>query len=228
MFFSKKLAIAVVALALSAIMSASSQAAFFTIQDYINGTTPTGHTLTVDDKVFDFSATVFNSTAGGPSASQVTVIPDGVGTNAPGVEFQSGGWNINGMQTIDTTFNFTVTSLGPKIVDAEMNLISAGARNGGLIAITETTKSGSTFEGNLLVNSLTLANGSDHVFLADAVQTLTVQKDISLSGTQENSFASLSTFDQRFSEETPEPSSVVLLGLGVLGMVGYRWRRQGK
>ena len=238
MFFSRKFLIAVAAVVVSLGMSASSQAAFFTIQDYIDGTAPTGHTLTVDDKVFDFTNSTFNTVntggANGPTASQVFVIPEA--GSPPGIEFQSALWNINGIQSIDSTFNFTVTALGGnKIADGEMNLLSFGARNGGLVAITETlrTNPGNVFLTSLLVNSNT-GNASDHVFLPSYQQSITVSKDVSISGNTAGStdgvgasFASLSTFDQRFSEN-PEPSSVVLLGLGVLGMVGYRWRRRGK
>jgi hypothetical protein len=243
MFFSKKFLMCVIVAALTAISStahADFQSAL--LSDLIAGGGPNGNgTLIVGDKVFgNFGG--FNTTVSGgalaPTAAQITVAGEFGGTSAPGIDFQSAFWSVAGSatntQSMDTKFTFTVTSLsGQTIGDAEMGLGGAGTRNGGTLHVGETITDGLA-KGGSPVGSLLVTNllPNDHVFF-DALHTnLFVQKDFALvapatGSTDINSAAFASDFDQRFSEQ-PEPSSVILMGLGVLGMVGYRWRRRGK
>jgi len=60
----------------------------------------------------------------------------------------------------------------------------------------------------------------------DPITDIWVAKDVmAYGGTGENGAAHLSEFWETFSQ-TPEPSTLVLLGVGGLGLVGYFWRKR--
>ncbi len=240
MFFSKKFLMCLIVAGLTAISSTAARADFQSalLSDLIAGGGPNGNgTLIVGDKVFgnfDGFSTINTGGATGPTSNEITVTGEFGNTAAPGIDFQSAFWSVAGNsaggQSIDTKFTFTVTSLsGQTIEDASMLLGGSGTRNGGTLHIGETITDNGTPVASLLVTNLL---PSDHEFFAALHTSLFVQKDVALvapqtSSTDVTSAAFLSDFDQRFSEQ-PEPSSVILMGLGVLGMVGYRWRRRGK
>lgn len=238
MFCSKKFLMTAVALtALATMFPTVSSAGMITANDlhdlFIgNGANGNG-TIVVGDKVFDFNglestfSSVGSGGATGPTDSQIFASGEFANTSAPGIVFQSAFWSVSNGGGIDTKFSFNVSAPGKLIDDAALNLNTFGVRNGGAIQIAETIRDGSTVVGSLLASNLT---PTDHTFFTDLHQSLLVSKDVgltSISTDAGNSQAFISDFDQRFSEQ-PEPSGVILMGLGVLGMVGYRWRRRGK
>ena len=58
-------------------------------------------------------------------------------------------------------------------------------------------------------------------------KTLHVQKDILAYAIGETSYATMSFVDQTYSQTSvPEPGTLGLLGIGLLGFVGYGWWRR--
>jgi hypothetical protein len=58
------------------------------------------------------------------------------------------------------------------------------------------------------------------------VQELWVEKDVTVTGgANANGFAGISIINQTFSQ-VPEPSTVLLVGLGLLGMVAVNRKRK--
>ena len=69
---------------------------------------------------------------------------------------------------------------------------------------------------------------ADSTIFATGHTTLHVQKDIYGLATGDTSFATLSFVDQTYSQTAavPEPGTLGLLGIGLLGLGGYSWRRR--
>ena len=66
---------------------------------------------------------------------------------------------------------------------------------------------------------------SDFTTFSTGYKTLHVQKDI--YGFALSSFATMSFVDQTYSQTgVPEPGTLGLLGIGLLGFVGYGWWRR--
>lgn len=193
-------------------------------------------TCQVGDKEFN-NWTLFGN-PDGVNLNNITVngiFPD---TNAPGLEFIS----VNNELSINTgsinlNFAFLVTSLGEPIVDNELLLVDAAA-------VGDITGGTSTV---LIEESVGTSLGSADIAFKDAFiiarggglppgvppreeklfdrtefapqQSIWISKNIFLEAEGVEGFASLDTFQQRFSQQTPEPTSVLgLLALGGLGL----------
>jgi len=197
----------------------------------------TGGSITVGDKVFsNFNFTANQGTP--PAAADISVVPiPPSGTDALGnfgIRFAGGASSPGTGGTTDYIIGYTVTNLGttPLITDVHLtsNLSIAGSpQTGAFGTIVETIHAPGVGVVAQLSNSVTATSSSldaQASFVPPGpYQTLIVSKDIQLVGTTV-AFANVSFFDQSFSQVVPEPSSLLLMGLGGLGLMGYTWRRR--
>ena len=142
-----------------------------------------------------------------------------------GVSFQQPLLAI-GAATNNIVFKYTVTVTDPNFHISDIHLsITGTSGNGGLGSVSEnvfTNGFGGTSVGTLQATIPT--NGSDVAFanIVPTVDKLWVQKDVIVAGGgAANGSASITIIDQSFSQ-VPEPSTMVLVGLGLLGLVAVR------
>lgn len=224
MLLTKKLMIAVAALALMIVSSSNSHAGFatptVTLQSLLGG-----GTLLVGDKLF--SNFQYTATGTMPTAANVNVT--GITLNGNfGIEIQGAFHDLNGTGS-DALLTYTVHVTNPnfEISDAHIQGNPTVVGGTGSMSVVETflpLTNRMTIYDNVLSSS-TSTQLSDSTLFSPTVSTLTVQKDIlATSGT---GLASLSLIDQTYSQvQVPEPGTLALLGIGGLGLVGYGWRRR--
>jgi len=203
------------------------------LQDLITG----GGSLTVGNLVF--SQFGYDPGSGdSPLASNITVgqIPPS-GTDVFGnfgIRFGLAGFDTPNTTATDFILTYAVTA--PSALLRDIHLVSN-------LSIAGTPAAGDTPFGNIsetiraqgagdavaqINNNVTPASSS---LTATATfnpsgpyTTLFVTKDVELFSTP-GAITTVSFIDQAFSQ-VPEPSSLVLLGLGGLGLIGYTWRHR--
>ena len=218
-----------VLLGTSAIAMASVACPVSTYDNYLGG-----FSCTIDDKTFsNFS---YASSASGGAAlippSGVAVVPITTPHN-PGFLFTSG-FGVISNQTQDEFFGFTVrvNSGGNAIDDITLLQLGSGFTGTGSASIAETVCLGDTFADGCLhgtiaslltVDNSTLVKLSDHITFAP-VRVIDVVKDLELFGGPSGS-AFVSGVENQFSE-VPEPSTLLMLGTGIVGLTGILRRKQ--
>ena len=195
-----------------------------------------GNSCTIDDKTF--SNWSYTSSASGGAAlippSGVAVVPITTPNN-PGFLFSSG-FGVTSNQTQDEFFGFTVlVNLGGRAID-DITLLQLGSgfTGTGSASVAETVCLGDTFADGCLHGKtrtlLTVDNNTqvtliDHITFAP-VLVVDVVKDLELFGGP-NGSAFVSGVENQFSEvATPEPSSLLMLGTGIVGLAGILRRKQ--
>jgi PEP-CTERM motif len=198
-----------------------------------------GFSCGIDDKTFlDFSYSSSSNPGGfAIPASGVSVSPITQQGN-PGFLF-SAPWTVSNnsgvlMEDSLIGYNVTVNSGGAPITDLTLAMVGFDAIGTGEITIDETyclggilpVCSGGT-EGTLSLNYTSKGGATSQTVNFAGVTEVSVEKDILLtSGT--NGQAAVSGVYNQFSEgtgTTPEPSSIVLFGSGVLGLAAVLRRK---
>jgi len=197
--------------------------------------TPAG-SVQVGDKVFSNFGWVGNTgTFPLPTAITVSMIPPS-GTDAFGNFGIRFGVNANDTAPAggtDFTLSYIVTSVGAQITDVHLfsNLAITGTPTSGTpfgniteqvtapgVGVVAQITNGVTTSSSMLQSMATFSPAGPYT-------TLNISKDISLNSSP-GAIVGFSTIDQSFSQ-VPEPGSVVLLGLGALGLLGgYTVRRR--
>lgn len=181
-----------------------------------------GATITSGDKIF--SNFNYGITGDMPAADAVNIetIQDEFGNH--GIRIQAGFTDVAGGSSSDAIVEFDVTVApgAPLINDVHLRANPAVINGEGLASITETFLP--TIDDDKLV-VWDFGNGedqlSDSLVFDTGYQTLSVQKDIILHATGDNSAVTLSFVDQTFSV-VPEPASGALFLVGLMSLATLR------
>lgn len=132
----------------------------------------------------------------------------------------------------DIVLKYTATVTDPNFLISDIHLdITGTAGNGGLGSVGEQAFVGG-FGGNSVANMQTYIQGTNTDVtsaMANIIPPQTqlwVEKDVTVTGgNAANGFAGISIIDQTYSQ-VPEPSTILLVGLGMLGAVAVNRKRK--
>lgn len=184
----------------------------------------------------EFSSFSFSSTAGGSgsalTASQLNVGPE-FSSDGPGLLWSSGAITVtqgtasDTLSFVDVTLDYTVTSLGAPITDADL-VIAGGTTGGGAGNVSETI-TGPTCGGTGCSLTVNLPDTSDMVTFDSPVSSLDVVKDILVEvPAGATGSANITAVSQQFSQTSvPEPATLAIVSAGLLGIGIARRRRRG-
>jgi hypothetical protein len=169
-----------------------------------------------------------------PSAANVDVIPIFDADGNPGLRFTGGFADAydgthGAQQASDATLSYRVTSLGPLLdgihLSGNPQLIGPGD---GVMSVAETFQAGNQSPIQLEIHDS--VNGGvasmklrDSALFGPLPSLQVVTKDI--LGLNLGAYPTASFIDQTFTTSTPEPGSILVLGLGFVTAAVYRWRR---
>jgi hypothetical protein len=209
-------------------LSQPASAGSMTLKDLINNK----GSLTVGDKTFSNFMAFSSTPTGGAMAvdpGSITVSTLTANTDGPGLMFVSPMFFATTGQTLSVLFTYTVSTVSgkPLIKDDSLDSTSLGRTGvGSRVSVSETTAT--PFTSNLIFASPTQSRTSDFSFFPTNLATVVVSSSVQfVGGTTDGSGATVGSFNERFSEVVPEPSSLVLACCGVVMALGW-WHRRMK
>jgi hypothetical protein len=196
-----------------------------------------GQNVTIGDKIFENWRNFSSTVSGGAfvvNPAAVTLVFTEVSDSLYRIDYQSSQFSVGRNQTQDTRFTYDVAVVGgiAKIHDNGLELISFGVgdNTNGIINISETIfdAAGHTIGTKLVQDNRGVIINPAHFEWDPPLAFITINKDIGLTGLDlDHGGAFLSDFDQTFSQ-IPEPTTLILLGSGLLGAALYRRLRKPK
>jgi hypothetical protein len=203
---------------------AAVQAADYNLQDLIDGQIAYVFKDGVAVKALtDFTYdTVVGGGGAAADASAITISTNEVGWTAfvnSGIVLTAGSGAF-----ADAIFGYTVTALVGNPID-EVSLGFVGGTAGtGVATIAENVYDvANVLLGTLFVSS-PFGPPTDIEFSNPPQTSVRVIKDINVTGGS-NGVGTISLIIQDYNQ-VPEPGSLALIGMGLAGLVGYRWRRR--
>jgi PEP-CTERM motif len=199
--------------------------------------------IIVGDKLFDsFSVTSSSSpNAIAPTADSIQIT--GVDINGDYGFHVNALWMASGGQWVDATMTFHASVLPESVAQGyafdgnALDITGFGGANtaGGILSISEnlfTQYPGS--EGSSIADEFVYYASPTNKYERDTaafapVTNMWVVKDIGISGGSTNGAMHLSEFYETFHQgqiTAPEPSTLVLFGIGALGLAGFGWRKR--
>ncbi|MFO0890772.1 MAG: PEP-CTERM sorting domain-containing protein [Isosphaeraceae bacterium] len=227
---SRFLAIAFLVAALSTTTARAQSPPQTTLADLLNG-----GSITWGDKIF---FNFHNATTSGTldvAYDQIFVdcVTGGLNDDEIGLRFSSSLWDLNGAnQSYDLGFDFSVTRIDglPLISDNTLE-ITGGFEGDGHADIAEGVTDradGSTLANKYVYFDALETKLIDHQLFEHLAAIIDISKDFKMrTGEDPDSRVFVSHFDQTFSQAIPEPTSVIMLGVGAgtAGLVTIRRRR---
>jgi hypothetical protein len=186
--------------------------------------------------------TAYNTLAGMPVTETLTGEDLGGRTLTPGVYFFASSAQLTGALTLDAqgnpnaNFVFQIGSTLTTASASSVNVIKGSSLSGVFweVGSSATLGTGTVFEGNILADqSITLDTGADilcgRAIALNAAVTLDTN-EISNNNSKQNFRSGLSDFGSYgFSGSpapAPAPATILLLGSGLMGLVGWRGFRK--
>jgi hypothetical protein len=189
-----------------------------------------GFSCTIDDKTFANFSLVSNATGTALAipATGITVVPV-ISGNEEGFQFDAA-WTAGSNSTSDSTIGFSVanSSGAATIEDASLVQSSGGFTGTGSATVSEglslTQPPCSKPFTNLFTvdTSGTTVLGDQTMFTPTGL--VTACKDLTVAGGTSGT-ASLSVIEDTFSQVVPEPSTLILFGIGLVGFCFWMRRK---
>jgi hypothetical protein len=226
----------VVGLALMAGQVASGAAV--TLQSLVDGASidpSQGGSIICGDKIFYNFHNVTQSATGTGSLvalDQIFVdcIVGGPNNDEHGIRFSSSEWVIAGIGAYDLGLDFMVKRVDglPLIHDNTLEF-TGGIDGDAETYIAENVRDHSNDDDladKLVFITPTGSQTSDHKIFTHPAAILDISKDFQMASHNDNSRVFVSHFDQTFSQIVPEPGSIAMVGVGLLGVLGMAARKR--
>jgi hypothetical protein len=180
-----------------------------------------GGSIQVGTKTFtnfgDFAVASHGGCGVDPNKVYVTGVSIG---SQVGLTFYSAQFSVTSPQALGIHFVYDVVSGPGSTLHSTALAFQAAGHNTGNAKITASMNDGS----GLLTVSTASGTYKTTAALAQPSATVHTSLDISLfGGVRPTGVATIDHFTLLY--DNPEPGSLTLLGIGVVGLLGYRWRR---